>query len=115
MSQERNRLHAAARCTELTSVIREDIDTNVQHLQQRIAYLRHQALELIYAHRSLAKRFHHLVSIHGIAEASGIQILAELAVLPADMSVRQWVAHAGLDPRHFDSGTSVHKPTRISK
>ena len=115
LSQEKNRLHAACRCTELTAVIREDIDDNIRHLQQRIAYLRHQALELIYVHKPLAKRFRHLVSIRGIAEASGIQILAELAVLPADMTVRQWVAHAGLDPRHFESGTSVHKPARISK
>ena len=40
---------------------------------------------------------------------------AELAVLPADMTPRQWVAHAGLDPRQVESGTSLHKPTRISK
>ena len=31
------------------------------------------------------------------------------------MTVRQWVAHAGLDPRAFQSGTSVYKPARISK
>ena len=29
----------------------------------------------------------------GIAEASALTILAELAVLPTDMSARQWVAH----------------------
>ena len=31
------------------------------------------------------------------------------------MTVRQWVAHAGLDPRAHQSGTSVDKPARISK
>jgi transposase len=31
------------------------------------------------------------------------------------MTVRQWVAHAGLDPRHVQSGSSIHKPARISK
>ena len=31
------------------------------------------------------------------------------------MTARQWVAHAGLDPRHHDSGTSIHKPARISR
>ena len=36
-------------------------------------------------------------------------------VLPADMTVRQWVAHSGLDVRHVTSGTSAHKPPRISK
>jgi hypothetical protein len=29
--------------------------------------------------------------------------------------VRQWVAHAGLDPRAHQAGTSVDKPARISK
>ncbi|TDJ28306.1 MAG: IS110 family transposase [Gammaproteobacteria bacterium] len=31
------------------------------------------------------------------------------------MTGRQWVAHAGLDPRAYESGTSAHKPRRISK
>jgi len=35
--------------------------------------------------------------------------------LPADMTARQWVAHSGLDVRHVNSGTSVHKVPRISK
>ena len=41
--------------------------------------------------------------------------MGELAILPTDMSARQWVAHAGIDPRQFKSGTSVDKPARISK
>ena len=32
----------------------------------------------------------------GIAEKSAVQLLGELLVLPEDMSVREWVAHAGL-------------------
>jgi len=31
------------------------------------------------------------------------------------MTARQWVAHAGLDPRPYESGSSVLKRTRISK
>jgi transposase len=42
-------------------------------------------------------------------------MLAELLLLPEDRDVRQWVAYAGLDPREYSSGTSVHKYTRISK
>ena len=32
-----------------------------------------------------------------------------------DLAAAQWVAHAGLDPRPYESGTSVHRPRRISK
>jgi hypothetical protein len=31
------------------------------------------------------------------------------------MDVPQWVAYAGLDPRQYTSGTSMHKKVRISK
>ena len=44
-----------------------------------------------------------------------MQILAEVALLPEDRDVRQWVAYAGLDPREYSSGTSVRQHTRISK
>ena len=36
-------------------------------------------------------------------------------MLDPEMTPRQVVAHTGLDPRHFESGTSVSRPTRISK
>jgi transposase len=64
---------------------------------------------------ALEERFVHLVSVKGIAQASAITLLAELSVLPADMSARQWVAYAGLDPKHSESGTSVTGAVRISK
>jgi transposase len=31
------------------------------------------------------------------------------------MTVRQWVAYSGLDPVHQVSGSSMHKPSRISR
>ena len=84
-------------------------------LGEQIEATRQQALALIADHERLRRPFGHLVSIKGIADASAIAILAELAVLPADMTVRQWVAHAGLDPVFYQSGTSVHRRARISK
>ncbi len=114
-TQEKNRLHAADAFDEISDVVRNDIEVNIRHLEKRIARLRDQALALIETHTELARYFHHIISIKGIADAAGIQILAELSILPKDMSVREWVAHAGLDPRQFQSGTSVNKPARISR
>jgi transposase len=114
-TQEKNRLHAASAFEEMSPVVRNDIEVNIRHLEKRIARLRDQALQLIEEHPELARNFKHITSIKGIADAAGIQILAELAVLPKDMSIREWVAHAGLDPRQFQSGTSVNKPARISR
>ena len=113
--QEKNRLHASSQSGELSEFVKEDIRELAHHLESRIARLRKQALLVIAQSEDLSKAFALVTSIKGIAEASGIAILAELAVLPTDMTTRQWVAHAGLDPRQHQSGTSVHKPARISR
>jgi len=113
--QEKNRLHANSQSEELSEFVKDDIRGFVNHLESRIARLRKQALLVIAQSEDLSKAFAHVTSIKGIADISGIAILAELAVLPADMTTRQWVAHAGLDPRQHQSGTSVHKPARISR
>jgi transposase len=112
-TQEKNRLHAA----ELTSsyLVCHDIELNVRHLGRRIKRLQAQALNLVWKHPRLRKQLAHLTSIKGVAQASAILILGELCVLPKDMTPRQWVAHAGLDPRIFESGQSVLAPARISK
>jgi transposase len=114
-TQERNRLHAAGRCSELTQAIAWDIEAHLEHIAQSLERLSEQAVAIVNGHPELARRFARLVSVRGIATTSALAILAELAVLPADMTARQWVAHAGLDPRQLESGTSLRKPTRISK
>jgi len=113
--QEKNRLHANDQSEELSEFVKQDIRELAGLLERRIERLRQQALLVIEQSEDLARAFAHITSIKGIADASGIAILAELAVLPADMTTRQWVAHAGLDPRQHQSGTSIHKPARISK
>jgi transposase len=112
--EERNRLHAVS-LSEALSLIRDDIENHIAHLEQRIEALEAQALEIVHADDELARVHQLLVSPRGVGERSAIRLLGELAVLPADMTARQWVAHAGLDPREHSSGTSVQKPTRISK
>ncbi|NJM91267.1 MAG: IS110 family transposase [Myxococcales bacterium] len=114
-TQERNRLHAAGHCAELTEAIAWDIEAHLEHLAQSLERLSEQAVAIVNAQPELARRFARLISVRGIATTSALAILAELAVLPPDMTARQWVAHAGLDPRHMESGTSLRKPTRISK
>lgn len=115
VTQEKNRLHANEQSAELSDFVRQDIRELVELLEGRIDRLRKQALLVIDQSPELAQAFGHLTSVKGIADAAGIQLLAELGSLPKDMTTRQWVAHAGLDPRLHQSGTSVHKPARISK
>ena len=93
----------------------EDVRLSVAQLDAQIDALRAKALNLIAAHAVMAENLALLLSVKGIGEASAIQILGEILVLPDDMTAKQWVAMAGLDPRHHQSGSSVNKKTRISK
>lgn len=114
-SQEKNRLHADTVVADTTPAIRESIERHVEAINDEIATLTEAALDIVRADAELQPKFDHLLSVKGIADASAITILAELAVLPDDMSPRQWVAHAGIDPRYVESGTSVRGQVRISK
>lgn len=114
-TREKNRL-SAARASELVSrIVANDIEVNLRHLERRSDLLLEQALRLIQEHPKLLRALQLLISIKGIAETSAVQLLPELLILPEGMTPRQWVAHAGLDPREFESGSSIKKPTRISK
>jgi transposase len=114
-AQEKNRLHADEVVADTTPAIQESIERHIQSINDEIAALTQAALEIVRADAELKPKFDHLVSVKGIADASAITILAELAVLPDNMTVRQWVAHAGIDPRCVQSGTSVRGQVRISK
>ena len=114
-TQTKNQLHELTATEETPRLVIEHTRELIDILVKQIETLRDSALELIQQHTNLTEAFRLITSIKGIAEASGIQILAELMVLPQDMNARQWVAFAGLDPRLFESGSSVSKKPRISK
>jgi transposase len=114
LTREKNRRHASE-FAGASDAIAHDIDVNIRHLERRIERMQESGLLLVRGVPALAAKLAHLVSAKGIGEASAMRILAELLVLPDDLAAPQWVAHAGLDPRPYESGTSVHRPRRISK
>ena len=112
---EQNRLHAASVAQALPAVVRQDLRRSIAFHERALARLTTQARQLIASDPLFQERFQYLDSVPGIALASAIAILAELTMLSPDLDVRQWVAAAGIDPRQYSSGSSVHKKTRISK
>jgi transposase len=115
LTREKNRRHAAEFAGASAEAIAHDIEVNIHHLERRIERMHDSGLKLVQDVPTVAAKLAHLVSAKGIAEASAMRLLAELLVLPDDLAAPQWVAHAGLDPRPYESGTSVHRPRRISK
>ena len=114
-TQTKNQLHALTATVETPVLVIEHTVELIELLDKQIQVHRDSALELILKNKELTEAFGLITSIKGIAQASAVQMLGELMILPKDMSAKQWVAYAGLDPRHFESGSSVAKKSRISK
>ncbi len=112
---EKNRQHAAGLSQAIPAVVRRDLARSLRAQERAIERLTGQARKLIAQDPQLTERFELLDSVPGIGETSAVQLLGELGVLAPDLDARQWVAYAGLDPREYTSGTSVHKKPRISK
>lgn len=112
---EKNRLHAALASQATPRIVRRDLQSSIRHHQQSALRLEKEALRVIRQDPELKRRFDLLITTPGIASTSAVAILGEICVLSEDLDARQWVAHAGLDPRHESSGTSVKKPAHITK
>jgi transposase len=113
-AQESNRLHAAIAGADPAAIVKS-IKRHMADLAKQIAALEEAALELVKQDSVLHKQYTILLSVKGIGQRSGLQILGELALLPPDMGKRQWVAMAGLDPKPMESGKSVNPPRHISR
>lgn len=112
---EKNRLHASQAAQALPPILRQDLERSIRFHQRAAERLTREALKIISTDQKLQLRYTLLVTVPGIAQTSALRILAELVMISSDLDVRQWVAYAGLDPREYSSGTSVHKKVRISK
>lgn len=111
---EKNRLHAK-KTTAVSKAVIADVQQHIIQIERRIKTIEKAAVDGIRKDSDLLEQYQILVKAPGIARRTAILLLTELAVLDRTMTVRQLVAYAGLDPRTYDSGTSVHRPARISK
>lgn len=110
-----NRLEAARSSAATPRCVLLDLKRSRIALERRMAKLRGAARKAAEGEGELKRRFDLLLSMPGVAESSAVQLLGELAMLGSEMTARQWVAHSGLDPAHQVSGSSVNKPSHISR
>jgi len=111
---EKNRLHAK-NAAGISAAVIGDIRGHVSEIGRRIKTIEKAAERVIGTDSDLREQYEILTGIRGVGRRSAILLLTELAVLDRTMTVKQMVAYAGLDPREYESGSSVRKPARISK
>jgi transposase len=99
---EKNRQHAAGISQAMPAWVRASVARTLRSLQREVKKLREMAREYSAGDARWRRRYQLLRTMPGIGEISALQILAELALLPADRDVRQWVAsHCEPDRRGF--------------
>jgi len=111
----KNQLHALEATIYTPKPVLQNQKKQVKFYEREIKKLELMAIEFIKTDSKLYHRFELLLTIKGVGETSAVQLLGELSALPNDMTHRQWVAHAGLNPRKHQSGTSINKKSYISK
>lgn len=111
----KTRLRSAESTATTPRAVLVDLKRGLAAVQRRVDRLRAEALKLVEAEVELRQRYQLLTTVPGIAAVSALTILSELILLAPAMTVRQWVASSGLDPAHQQSGTSLNKPSRISR
>lgn len=109
--QENNRLKSGG----TNQVVIENLKTHLCYLQEQIDQIKRAIQEHIEAYPELKQRQELLVSIPGIGKLTASKILGEVRDVREFDGARQLAAYAGVTPRNFLSGTSVHKKSRMSK
>jgi len=114
-TKAKNQLHAFSLTKRTPEFIIDDIKLTIEQLEKQIENIIDHALLIIKKSDELSLRYKRITSMKGVADKTAIKLLGELGVLDFGMSGKQWVAHAGLFPREFQSGSSVNKRTSIGK
>jgi len=109
--QESNRLQSGVQ----TSFVVDSLTSLCDFLDEQI----NQTKKAIQDHIKQDEELKHmqalLVTIPGIGKLTAAKLLGEIRNILDFQSARQLAAYAGLTPRNFLSGTSVHKKSRLSK
>jgi len=109
--QEHNRLSSGISDTWVV----EDITDHLKELSKRIKALQKAIFQVIADTAELKEQFDLLLTIPGIGKLTAARLLAEMGDIACFEDAPQLAAYAGLNPKGFRSGSSVHKKTRISK
>jgi transposase len=109
--QESNRLQSGVR----TRFVLNSLTSMCVLIDDQIKQTKEAIQDHINQHEELKRMQNLLITIPGIGKLTAAKLLGEIRNIFDFQSARQLAAYAGLTPRNFLSGTSVHKKSRLSK
>ena len=108
--QQENRLRDTT-----DSMVLSSLTVVLETLRSQLAAVEQAIKEHLEAQQELRVNAQLLTSIVGIGMITAAKVLAEFSDIEHYESAKSAAADAGLTPRHFESGTSVRRKTRLSK
>lgn len=99
----------------LDGAVAASLQTTVAFLHAEQQDLEAQIAAHIAQHPDLKDKVDLLLSIPGICETTAAELLAEVPDVGAFATAQAVAAYAGLNPRQHQSGSSILRPTRLSK
>jgi len=115
ISQWANRDHTQSFVPNLPVPVRRSTTAIQRSLTRQLTKIEKAIEDLCAVDPHLKNQVDLLCTIPGIARHSATRILAYGKSPLTEYSVRSLVAHAGLAPRHHQSGTSVYRKSHIAK
>ncbi len=109
--QEKNRTEFGMSVELVANILNE----HITFLDEKIKSIRKAIRHLIQQDPQFKHDFQLLMSIPGVGELTAARLLAEIPDIRAFKTAHQLTAYAGLNPRQFQSGSSIHRKSRISK
>lgn len=114
-ARAKNHLHAIKACDSSPDVVLKVTTKEIEFYEKMIEQLQQEIIMIIEQDDQLKQWYALLQTIKGFGTTSSIQLIGEIISIPQGLTHKQWVAFAGLDPRQFQSGTSINKTIGISK
>ena len=109
--QERNRLKSGVSVLSVLHTLRK----HIAFLNREIKALEGRIKNHVKLHPKLNRLAALLISIPGIGHKTACKLIAEIQDIEMFDSPRQLAAYAGVTPKQFVSGSSVHRKARMSK
>lgn len=98
-----------------STVVLEAIAAHITFINEQIADLEQRMTDLIDQEPHLRQQRNLLTSIPGIGKTTAASFMAEVPDIARFDSAGQLAAYAGLTPRQYRSGSSIHRPARMVK
>ncbi len=115
LKTEVNRASNALENKNLSKVILKSIHDEIKFLKKQIALLEDESRKIIDSNQNLKEQFDRITAIKGIGEKLALAIIADMPDISNFQKSGQFSAFAGVSPSHFQSGSSVHGKSHISR